>query len=362
MSMMDRELAPGETGELFDLRQAQQVVGLLIRSVRRHLTRALIAFVIVSSAAVFLGYSTPKLYLSYSNLVLKPTNISDLIAPNEIRNTADPRKGVPETILQQTNLEAIVDELKLVDELKANKSPIGRIFGLLGSGAEDPAQERRDAVSELRSAIDINVPERDGEFETVIAVIWTNPVTATNITRRLQENFLADRRRTEVTQIETAVAILEEDYQAALASKEEAEKRIGTASSIDISAADQANLTAVQSRFTDAEGKLRNGDLTLRAAKIDFQNRYSVTQEPQVPTRALNGRMKSYLFGIAAGLLAALLVAAFADLSKGAFIESWQVTRRLNLPVLAEINTKARINNKARGTAKARPKKARSKA
>jgi hypothetical protein len=344
MSMMDRELAPGETGELFDLRQAQQVVGLLLRSVRRHLTRALIAFVTVSSAAVLLGYSTPKLYLSYSALALKPTNISDIIAPNEIRNTADPRKGVKETVLQQKNLETIVDELKLVDEIKLNRTPIARVMGLLG-GASDLEQERRDAVRELRSAIDITVPERDGEFETVIAVIWSNPITATNIARRLQENFIEDRRRTEVTQIETAVAILQEDYDVALASRQEAENRIGTASSIDISATDAANLTAVQTRFTEAEGKLRNGDLTLRAAKIDFQNRYSLTQDPQVPTTALNSRMKSYLFGIGAGLLAALFVAAFADLSKGAFIESWQVTRKLNVPVLAEINTRGRARS-----------------
>jgi uncharacterized protein involved in exopolysaccharide biosynthesis len=337
MSMTDRELAPGEAGELFDLRQAQQVVGMLFRSVRRHLTRALLAFLAISSAAVFLGYSTPKQYISYGNMQLKPTNISDIIAPNEIRNTADPRKGVKETVLQQKNLEAIVDELKLVEEIKANKSPIGRIFGLLGSSADDPAQERRDAVDVLRTAIDIKVPEKDGDFETSIAVIWTNPVTATNIANRLQNNFLVDRRQTEVAQIETAVAILREDYDKALTSFEEAQNRLGTASSIDVSAADAATLTAVQTRFNDADAKLQNGDLALRAAKIDFGNRYSITQDPQVPTRALTGRVKSYIFGIGAGLLAALFVAALADLTKGAFIESWQITRKLNLPVLAEI-------------------------
>jgi uncharacterized protein involved in exopolysaccharide biosynthesis len=338
MSMMDRELAPGEAGELFDLRQAQQLIGMLFRSVKRHKTRALVAFVTIAMASVLLGYSTPKQYLSYSTMQLKPSNISDYLAPNEIRAQIDPRKGVKETVLQQKNLESVVDQLKLVDELAANKSPIGRVFGLLSrGGAADPDAKRRDAVDELRKNLTIRTPTEEGVYETVIAVTWTNPITATNIAKLLQDNFIEARRQEEVTFIEPIVALLQTTADRQQESFEEITTRIGPVNPIDMSASDQASLTSAQSKLTEAQAKLDNSKLAFEGSKADFDIRYSVSQEPQIPKRALNGRLRSYILGLAAGTLAAFLVAGLADLMKGAFIESWQVVRKLNLPVLAEI-------------------------
>ncbi len=338
MSMMDRELAPGEAGELFDVRQAQQMLGMLFRSVRRHITRSLLTFLAIASAAVMLGYSTPKQYLAYSVMQLKPTKVTgELTAPGEPRSDQDPRQGVRESVLQQKNLEAIVDELKLVDEMKANVSPIGRLMNKIKPPVADPIADRRDAVDELRSSINVTIPTGDGNFETIIASTWTNPITATNIAKKQQDNFIADRRSSEVTQIETIVSLLKEDAEKAQALLDETTNRIGSAGPLEITAADSSLLSVVQAKQATAQSTYDKGTLALRAAKIDFQNRYSVSQEPQAPKRALNGRMKSYILGLGAGLMGALLVAALADLMKGAFIESWQISRKLSLPVLAEI-------------------------
>jgi hypothetical protein len=338
MSMMDRELAPGEAGELFDVRQAQQMFGMLSRSVRRHLTRALLTFLAISSAAVMLGYSTPKQYLSYSVMQLKPTKVTgELIAPGEPRSSQDPREGVRESVLQQKNLELIVDELQLVQEIKANTSPIGKLLQKIRPPVEDPIADRRDAVDQLRESIEVEVPTGDGNFETIITSTWTNPVTATNIAKKLQDNFIADRRLNEVTQIETIVVILKEDAERAQGLLDEVNNRIGTAGALEIAAADQGILSAAQAKQASSEATYEKGQLTLRAAKIDFETRYSVSQEPQIPKRALNGRMKSYILGVGAGIVGGVLIAALADLSKGAFVESWQISRKLSLPVLAEI-------------------------
>jgi hypothetical protein len=338
--MMDRELAPGEAGELLDVRQAQLMAGMMLRSVRRHLTRALLTFLAISSAAITLGYSTPKQYSSSSVMELKPTDVtSELIAPGEPRAAKDPRKGVRETVLQQSNLESIVDELGLVEELKANKSPITRLIEKIRPPVDDPAGAKRDAIDELRSSIEVTGSTAEGQFETVITATWTNPITATNIAKLLQDNFIADRRRSEVTQIERIAAVLQQDAQRAQAFLDETTNRIGNAGALELSAADQAILTNAQNRQAEAQDVYDKAQLTLRTAEIDFVTRYSVSREPEVPKKALNGRLKSYITGLGAGLIAAILVSALADLSKGSFIESWQITRKLNLPVLAELKS-----------------------
>lgn len=338
MSMMDRELAPGEAGELLDVRQVQLMAGMLLRSVRRHLTRSLLAFLAVSSAAITLGYSTPKQYNSSSVMELKPTDVtSELIAPGEPRAVKDPRKGVRETVLQQANLESIVDELGLVAEIKANQSPIGRLMSKIRPVVADPLQDKRDAVDELRANIDIASETTEGDFETIITATWTNPVTATNIAKLLQDNFIAVRRTNEVTQIERIAAVLKDDATRAQAFLDETTNRIGNVGTLELSAADSAILNNAQARQAAAQEVYEKASLTLRSAEIDFGTRYSVSQEPQVPKRALSGRTKSYITGIGAGLIAAFLLAALADLTKGSFVESWQITRKLNLPVLAEL-------------------------
>ncbi len=336
--MMDRELAPGEAGELFDVRQAQQLFGMLFRSVRRHLTRSLIAFLAISSMAILLGYSTPKKYLAYSVMELKPTQLTpELISPGEPVTVSDPRKGVRETVLQQKNLESIVQKLGLVEELRTTRSPIARLFEKIRPPVPDPVADKRDAVDELRASINVTVPAADGQYETVITVTWPNPVTATNIAKSLQDNFIEERRTTEVTQIRTIVAILKERANEAQTGLDETSKRIGNLGELEIPAADRGLLTAAQTKQTAAQTTFEKGELKLRTAESDFGTRYSVSQDPQVPKRALNGRVKSYILGIVAGLLAALFVAALADLTKGAFVEPWQITRKLNLPVLAEL-------------------------
>jgi hypothetical protein len=302
-----------------------------------------LAFLAVSSAMIMLGYSTPKQYSSSSVMELKPTDITgELIAPGEPRTTKDPRKGVRETVLQQANLESIVDELGLVAELKANQSPIGRLISKVRPTTADPLQDKRDAVDELRSNIAVEGSTTEGVFETVITSTWSNPITATNIAKLLQDNFIAARRTNEVTQIERITQVLKEDAQQAQAFLDETTNRIGSVGTLELSAADQAILNTAQARQASAQDVYEKAKLTLRSAEIDFGTRYSVSQEPQVPKRALSGRMKSYITGLGAGILAALLVAALADLTKGSFVESWQITRKLNLPVLAELSSASR--------------------
>ncbi len=337
MTMMDSELSPGEAGELFDLRQARNVAGLVLRSLKRHWVRALTSFVSIFGAAILLGSSTPKIFQSYSALQLKPTNTSDLIAPNENRNTPDPRAGVSETVLQQKNLRLIVKELNLVADLDATQGPIAKLFGKLSSAPPDLANKELDAIAELRSRITVDVPTDPGIYETTIAATWGDPVKARDITKRLQDNFIADRRRTEVSQIESIVKLLEEQSAQSDAVVEKVRSRIGPVSPLEANLSDQAELTAVFSQQSEARSKLTNGQVTLAAAKTDFDFRYGIASEPEIPKRALTSRLRTYLLGMIAGLMAALFVAAMADLLKGSFIESWQITRKLNVPVLAEV-------------------------
>lgn len=333
MAMMDTELAPGEAGELFDLRQARNVTGMVFRSVRRHWVRALCAFVPIFMAAVLLGSQTPKNYLSYSKLQLKPTNTSDLIAPNQIRQPDDPRAGFKETVLQQANLRSIVVDLNLVASMDANRGLVGKLL----PGVADSERKILDAINELNSRITLESSKDPGIYEATIAVTWTDPVIARDIAAKLQDNFLKDRRSFEITQKERIFKLLED--RAKLRGEELAvvSKRIAGKSPLSLPVVDQAAFTSANIANDEANRALNNAQLTLDAAKADFESKYVKSTLPEVPITALDGSTKLYILGFAAGLLAALFLAAMADLLKGTFIESWQITRKLNIPILAEV-------------------------
>lgn len=85
--------------------------------------------------------------------------------------------------------------------------------------------------------------------------------------------------------------------------------------------------------------KLANAKMELKATEAAFAYRYRVTQPPLFPKRpAKPNSLKIFIGGFFLSWILGFLFAIFADIRSGLIIESWQVEKILNVPLLGEIN------------------------
>jgi hypothetical protein len=112
----------------------------------------------------------------------------------------------------------------------------------------------------------------------------------------------------------------------------------------DLEVADPASAMALESlqsrvrKFNDYSDQISHMRLQLELARKAFESRYRTFKPADLPTKP---RYPVRIFlvwgGALLGLLLSIAVAAALDLASGLFIESWQVRRRLALPVLGEV-------------------------
>ena len=84
--------------------------------------------------------------------------------------------------------------------------------------------------------------------------------------------------------------------------------------------------------------RIEGARLELDSARAAFKYRYTVLVPVQQPRGPIKPKPKLVLgASVIAGLVLALLSAAFVDLRSRRLIESWQVERALKVPLLGEI-------------------------
>ncbi len=100
----------------------------------------------------------------------------------------------------------------------------------------------------------------------------------------------------------------------------------------------RTKLEAAIHRYQDVEARIDSANIELDIARTAFKYRYTVITPADLPTKPK--KPIAQVLGIAAlpiaGILA-FLVAAIADLASGLFLETWQVSRKLKLDVLGEL-------------------------
>jgi uncharacterized protein involved in exopolysaccharide biosynthesis len=90
--------------------------------------------------------------------------------------------------------------------------------------------------------------------------------------------------------------------------------------------------------YEDMLQRLEAARIELQTARAAFKYRYTVVTPPQFPTRAAKPRIPILVVG---GCFLATILATFVagalDLGSGRLMERWQVSRRLGLPIIAQV-------------------------
>lgn len=91
-------------------------------------------------------------------------------------------------------------------------------------------------------------------------------------------------------------------------------------------------------QYSSLVDRLDLSRVELDTARAAFKHRYSVITPPQIPKRPIRPNPPMVIVGsLIGGVLLAFFASAAADLWSGRIVESWQVERRLRIPILAEL-------------------------
>lgn len=329
-------------GELFDLGQGKLWAGFIRRSMIRHWKRALAVFLVIFALASFFALSSPKQYAASTEMIAKADQLSgSAIDPTGANRGQPPAVTAESEIKSQTNLEKIVDDLRLVQTYnvsegtlaKAKRSFFEKIFG-----KPDEVAKRRDVVNELRMKLSVHTDDQEQIKQTIMAdVIWNDPGQAKEILDAVNKNYLADRRKADVEPAEIDRDVLEESLNDQSKKVDELRFELNVPPDDERSLPDSSPLRAELDILKQLKERYTNARLNLTSVESAFRLRYATITPAEAPTAPMSGSLKPLIAGILAGLMLAAFACAATDLLRGKVVEPWQVARSMNLPLLAEL-------------------------
>lgn len=335
-------IAVKDDAELFDLGQGKLWVGFVVRSLRRHWKRALFTFVVVTALSSFLALSSPKAFIASTVMQALPDEtIAKVVSPGSSTASQPPAVLADATIRSQGNLEKIVDKLNLVRDYNINQGPVGRAKEVVFTkifGASTNESKRRDIIAALRGALKVETEANEQIKQTInVGITWNDPQQAKAILDEVNTNYLADVRLKDVGQLEVPRTVLEAKLKEQNAKVDQLRKEL------NIPIDDERNLPessplrqelSIQSLFAQ---RFADADASLQTAEGSFALRYTVISPAETPKAPVSGSLKPLIIGLMGGLILAAFVTTATDILRGKVVETWQVARGMNLPLLAEI-------------------------
>ena len=332
------DISPGVgRADLFDTGLAKLWRGYAMRSVVRHWIRAASTFLVLFTAAGFFALSTPKEYLVTTNLAAKVDVVSAVANPNRSLELsgARPILNAEALITADDNLKKILSQAKLISRYNRNESSLAKLRAKLMGGGSGGVVTEEEILRRLRGAVAVDAdPTKDS---VTIKVTWNDPIQARDIAQSAQTNFLADRRIAEVQPRKDGLKLVEGKLAEAKANVESLRSQLGIPADSREPLPESSPLRDALAKEQILSNRRLDAELEVEAAETGFQYRYSEVRPPEVPVAPVKGNLKAILFGLILACGAAIAVAVAADARKGAIIEPWQVARKLNLRVLAEL-------------------------
>lgn len=329
------------SGDLFDVRTARLWAGFFIASVRRHWRRAAVGFVAVLTATMFFVMSSEKAFAADTLIVTRP----NLVAPSIVnpsrtvpQEADDPTRNAEEIVLRDENLLKIVEQAKLVDLWNRNEPKLAKMkrkfFEAIFGANPDPAVKRDQLRNLLRASISVETSEKES---VRISVSWNDPDQAAAIADAAMKNFLEDRERIDVGPLEEALSTAQAYADEANRNVEALRGRLGIAESSTDPLPESSPMRPALATQNTALQRLDSARVELDVAKKAFGYKYQVITRPKRPDAPVSGSSKLLMLGLIAAMMTGVLAAALSDLLRGRIVEPWQLTRRLGLPILAQI-------------------------
>jgi uncharacterized protein involved in exopolysaccharide biosynthesis len=198
-----------EEGEL-DLERVKELGGLFLRAPRRRPVLATAVLLGTLALGVLAALFWPRTYGCETRILAKKDAVLPALGnPNRaVRDVDSPTRNAADTILRRDNIEAMIQDLDLVDRWTSTRQPAPRLKDRLSRVFGAPSEQDRhlDMVGLLEQRLVVGADDAS----ITISVEWPDAQTAFDMITFLQENFLEARYDANVNVISEAIRILEE--------------------------------------------------------------------------------------------------------------------------------------------------------
>lgn len=217
------EADPAADQYVFDFAGVGEVLTFPLRSVRRHRLVAIATFASIAGAALLAAVLLPRHYVVEAKLIADRNDVMPALGnPTRATGGSDaPTRLAAEAVMKRDNLVSIVTGTHLLDRWSQIRSPFGKLKDLAGASLHHPITdaERMQATVGLLSQ---RLWVRASDGTVTIGVDWSEPQTAYELVQAAQDNFVEQRRVTEIRMIEESIKILNDHVGTAQQTMEEA--------------------------------------------------------------------------------------------------------------------------------------------
>lgn len=301
---------------LFDTAKLRQAAHKAFRALRRYPFSAAMAALLVLAGGSVSWLAAPLTYQSTGVVSARSDVVSSSIANpgRAVPSGSDqPLANARETILSESSIDRIIDDVELLDRTRAGETVLGRFrretLASLGLQTES-SQKHEDLRRALRRALFVQIDGgSNGPDRVTITAYWTNARDAAAIVTAAQANFLEDRHDASLGPIEDALQILQRYAAEADAEVARLREELNFPQTETRDIPDASPLRAALGQQADLSERLNGAQIELDAAEAAFKYRYTVVEtpeEPVAPTSSLVKRIAITLFmAIGAGVAAA---------------------------------------------------------
>jgi uncharacterized protein involved in exopolysaccharide biosynthesis len=202
--------APEADSEGFDLEQAREVAGFVVRAARRRPRVTVLAFASVAAIGLTISATMPRIYNAEVKLLAQRSSTIRVLSGTQQMET-DPTKNVGAMIMRRDNLVALAKDANLVQRFEATRPAGLRLKDRAMQALYGPPSEEDRLLSmvfTLEKQLTVETKEEDSTL--VISVDWANPRIAFDLVTLVQKNFLEARYDSDVALINDSLAVLED--------------------------------------------------------------------------------------------------------------------------------------------------------
>jgi uncharacterized protein involved in exopolysaccharide biosynthesis len=198
-----------ESVDLFDYALIRNVVGYVLRGVRRH--KVLSAGVFVTTLVVGLGLSAswPRTFHAEARLLANQNQLIRALGnPRSSLPSEDPTRAAGEIIFAQPNLVSLIQQTNLMDHWDKNRPVLVRVRDALTQLVSKPITEQ-DKIDSMVGLLEKRLGVDTDQQTVTIRIDWEDAQMAYLLVETAQQNFLETRHVTEMSAISEALSILE---------------------------------------------------------------------------------------------------------------------------------------------------------
>ena len=320
--------------KLFSVEPIQRWLGFAKGSVVRHKLFAVIALLGGLLAGSLLLLSSWPVYESRAAILVQTGSpLWNAVDPEAVTPLEPVRNSIAAALTRQSVLDSLIDETGLMEkdpelgffaELRESLTSLG--------GQQSEQAKRAELRTRLEESIFVTVPEDNTTVD--ITVMWPDAEQALAIALASERNFFENRLDIEVSPLNDAIVILEQQAAEAAQRVEDERTRIGLGPLDEVPGGSVLEDAIDEQR--DALSALRRAELQQMVAEASFKTRY-VEMTPAELAPAPLGREKIPMaMTLIFGVIVAVGVCVGLDLYRKRVVETWQLGQQ-GVPVLATL-------------------------